>query len=418
LKKSILLIGYNYAPEPTGIGKYSGEMIEWLAAKGYECTVITTYPYYPYWQVQEPYRKNRFWYKTEKSSFPSGGSIKVVRCPIYVPAKPSGLKRIILDFTFLFTSAFPIFFLLFKRKKDLVMAVAPSFLVGLPAVIYKVFKKSKFDYHIQDMQIEAARDLGMIKSKFLLDSLFKIERFIMNRADVVCSISDGMIEKLKTKCNRDIYFFPNWADVKNFYPVLDKANIKKDFGFEPQDKIVLYSGAIGQKQGLEAILNAAEYCKSQSNVKFIICGTGPYKATLESIAKSMGLTNIFFFPLQPLEKFNAFLNLAQVHLVIQKADASDLMMPSKLTAILAVGGLALITANPGAGLHTLVINHGVGIVVEAENQDALNKGIEAGLLESTQNDQIRKASRHYAEKYLDKDRIMQRFVDDLLKVTE
>lgn len=414
MEKSILLIGYNYSPEPTGIGKYSGEMIEWLAAKGYQCTVITTYPYYPYWKVQEPYRKNRFWYKTENKSFPSGGSIKAIRCPVYVPTKPSGLKRIILDFTFLFTSAFPLLFLLFRRKKDLVMAVAPSFLVGLPAVFYKSLKKTKFDYHIQDMQIEAARDLGMIKSKLLVKSLFKIEGFIMNRADVVSSISDGMILKLKEKSNRDIYFFPNWADVKNFHPIENKADIKKDFGFELEDKILLYSGAIGQKQGLEAILHAADSFKNRTEMKFIICGSGPYKATLESMAKSMGLINVYFLPLQPLEKFNAFLNLAQVHLVIQKADASDLMMPSKLTAILAVGGLALITANKGAGLHTLVSNHGVGIVVNAENQDALNEGVELALAENTHNDHIRKASRQYAERYLDKDQIMQRFVNDLL----
>lgn len=414
MKKSILLIGYNYSPEPTGIGKYSGEMIEWLAANGYECTVITTYPYYPYWEVQEPYRKWRFWYKTEKQSFTSGGSIKVVRCPIYVPKKPSGLKRIILDFTFLFTSAFPLMFLLFKRKKDLVMAVAPSFLVGLPAVMYRLFKKSTFDYHIQDMQIEAARDLGMIKSKSVISGLFKIEGFIINHADVVSSISDAMIEKLKEKCKRDIYFFPNWADVRNFHPLGNKEVIKKDFGFDPEDKIILYSGAIGQKQGLEAILQAADHFKTRKEVKFIICGSGPYKTTLESMAKSMGLSNIYFFPLQPLEVFNSFLNLAQVHLVIQKTDASDLMMPSKLTAILAVGGLALITANQGAGLHSLVTNHGVGIVVDAENQVALNDGIESALCESTQNDQIRKASRQYAEAYLDKDQIMQRFVIDLL----
>lgn len=294
------------------------------------------------------------------------------------------------------------------------MAVAPSFLVGLPAVMYKLFKKSKFDYHIQDMQIEAARDLGMIKSKMLLNSLFKTERFIMNRADVVSSISDGMIEKLEAKSNRDVYFFPNWADIKNFQPIDDKVDIKKDFGFEPTDLIVLYSGAIGQKQGLEAILHAADKFKYRAEVKFIICGSGPYKETLENMAKKMGLNNVRFFPLQPLEKFNAFLNLAQVHLVIQKADASDLMMPSKLTAILAVGGLALITANPGAGLHTLVTNHGVGIVVDAESQNALNSGIELALSESIQNVQIRKASRKYAETFLDKDQIMQRFVDDLL----
>ena len=43
----ILLYGLNYAPELTGIGKYSGEMCEWLAAKGHDVRVICAPPYYP-----------------------------------------------------------------------------------------------------------------------------------------------------------------------------------------------------------------------------------------------------------------------------------------------------------------------------------------------------------------------------------
>lgn len=414
MKKSILLLGYNYSPEPTGIGKYSGEMIEWLAKSGCECTVITTYPYYPFWKVQEPYRKNRFWFKTEKECFDSGGSIRVIRCPIYVPGAPSGIKRIILDFSFLFTSAFPLFYLLFQKKKDMVLAIAPSFLIGLPALCYKFFKRSKFIYHIQDMQIEAARDLGMIKSKFLIRILFNIEHFIFKKADIVSSISDGMMRKLAQKINRKIYFFPNWADIKTFHPINNKAEIKNQFGYNKDDKIVLYSGAIGQKQGLEAILSAAHFLRNDLNVKFIICGQGPYKPALETMANNFELNNTFFFPLQPLEKFNEFLNLADVHLVVQKADASDLMMPSKLTSILAVGGLAIITANENSGLYTLVKNHGVALVVQAENQDALNQSINDALRESEEIDLIRIRARNYAEQFLDKNEIMSRFKSDLL----
>ena len=104
MKKRILLIGYNFYPEPTGIGKYSGEQIQCLAKNGYDCTVITSYPYYPFWSVQEPYTKHRFWYKTEEVKYESGGKITIHRCPMYVPSKPSGLKRIILDFTFFLSS--------------------------------------------------------------------------------------------------------------------------------------------------------------------------------------------------------------------------------------------------------------------------------------------------------------------------
>lgn len=40
----ILIHGINFSPELTGIGKYSGEMAEWLAAQGHEVRVVTAPP--------------------------------------------------------------------------------------------------------------------------------------------------------------------------------------------------------------------------------------------------------------------------------------------------------------------------------------------------------------------------------------
>jgi len=50
-KKRVLLISHNFSPELVGMGKYNGEMINWLVEQGYDCTVITTFPYYPFWKV-------------------------------------------------------------------------------------------------------------------------------------------------------------------------------------------------------------------------------------------------------------------------------------------------------------------------------------------------------------------------------
>jgi len=407
MKKRVLLIGYNFFPEPTGIGKYSGEMIKWLAEKGYDCTVITTYPYYPYWKVQEPYHKNRFGYTTERQQFPSGGSITLHRCPMYVPAKPSGSKRILLDLSFLVSGLFKLIQLLPAKKFDFVVTVVPSFQFGVLGALYKKFRGAKFMYHIQDMQIEAARDLQMIKSEKAINALLGFEKYIFDKADYVSSISEGMVTKIQEKAKKDVFLLPNWADVNLFYPIADRASVKREFGFEPTDKIVLYSGAIGEKQGLEAILYAAKEFQQQKEVKFIICGSGPYKEKLQNLAKELNLQNVNFFPLQPFEKFNQFLNLADIHLVIQKATASDLVMPSKLTTILSVGGLALITANPGSGLHTLVQKYNMGWLVEAENQQALNNGLQQALIEDTTVQ--RKNARAYAERYLSIDKIMESF---------
>lgn len=412
MNKRILLIGYNFTPEPTGIGKYSGEMIEWLAKKGYDCSVITTYPYYPYWKVQEPYFKDRFWYKKEVINYDSEGKITIYRCPMYVPQSPTGSKRMLLDVSFMLSSFLMLFKMFFQKKFDVVITVVPSFQFGLLGCFYKIFKGAKLVYHIQDMQIEAAQDLKMIQSEALIKTLFKVEKYILKRSDIITSISEKMVAKIEEKASKKVFLFPNWSNTQFFKPIEDKQALKIDFGFSLTDKIILYSGAIGEKQGLEAIIEAAEVYKSESHIKFLICGSGPYKENLQNLAKHKQLNNVIFFPLQPMEKFNQFLNMADVHLVIQKAKASDLVMPSKLTTILSVGGLALITANEDTGLYSLVEKYKMGILVKAENQKELNEGLMIAL--NNDNLETMYNARAYAEKFLDINNVMHSFVTHVL----
>jgi colanic acid biosynthesis glycosyl transferase WcaI len=412
MKTKILLIGYNFYPEPTGIGKYSGEMIQWLAKNGYDCTVITTYPYYPHWKVQEPYIKDRFLYTTEIQNFESGGRITICRCPMYVPANPSGFKRILLDFSFTLSAFVKLINLYPNNYFNHVITVAPSFQFGLLGILSKKAWKSKFTYHIQDMQIEAAKDLKMIKSKMIINTLFKLEKTIFNNSDFISSISDSMTKRIEEKAKKPVILFPNWTDNAYFYPIANKEKLKVEFGFRPTDRIVLYSGAIGEKQGLEAIIYAAKHFADRKNIRFVICGSGPYKVYLQNLANSINADNVIFLPLQPSEKFNHFLNLADIHLVIQRANASDLVMPSKLTTILSVGGLALVTANPGSGLYELINKYDIGLLIDAENQLALNAGIQKALTEDNIN--IALNARTYAEKYLSINSIMKSFEETVL----
>lgn len=403
----ILMIGYNFSPEPTGIGKYSGEMLEWLARQGHDCTVITAFPYYPYWKVQAPYTNSCSWYKSEVQFFAGGGRLKVCRCPMYIPAKPTGIKRVLLDLSFFLSAFMQLLYLLPGKKFDLVITVVPAFHIGLLGIFYRKLRNAMLFYHIQDLQIEAARDLKMIRSKWLINMLFSLEAYILKQADVVSSISDGMLQKIKQKSEKEVFLFPNWVDMRFFYPISEKDSVKQCFGFSASDKIILYAGAIGEKQGLEAILYAAKEMQDHPQIKFVICGSGPYQEQLKKLSASLLLQNLVFLPIQPIEKFNMLLNAADVHLVVQKIQACDLVMPSKLSTILAVGGLAMVTANEGSGLYSMLKKHKIAYLVEAENQHAFNEGIRN--LVSKQNTELKKSARVYAENFLSIDKIMKAF---------
>jgi len=409
MQKRVLLIGGNFYPEPIGIGKYNGEMIEWLTENGYDCTVITSFPYYPQWKVQKPYTKNAFWYKKEQKYYKPfyEKSIRIYRCPQYVPTTPTGFKRMLNGFTFFMTSFFVILKLMFNSKFDFVISVVPSFETGLLAILYKKIRGGKFLYHIQDLQIDAARDLKILKSSLLIKFLLRIEKYILKNADVVTSISSGMMEKVKIKCNKKVDFFPNWVDGKIIFPISNKAELKEEFGFNPSNKIILYSGAVGEKQGLENILYVADQFRTYDHLDFVICGSGPYLKRLEEIKKELGLNNVTFMPTQPVEKLNHFLNMADLHLILQRADASDLVMPSKLTNILAIGGVPVVTASQSSSLYDLIESKGLGIIAPPDNVQELAKAIGYAII--TSNLEISANALEYAKQNFSIENIISNF---------
>ena len=357
MSKSILLIGINYAPEITGIGKYNAEFVSYLATKkDFNVSVITGVPYYPQWNIQEGY-SNKF--TIEKSE-----NIIIYRCPLYIPRKPRTKKRLLQDILFFVTAFLYVNRLIILRKKyELIFITVPSFSNGILGIYYKLFfSKTKIVYHVQDLQIDAADKLGMIRNNYLINFFFGIERFILNRVDIVSTISKGMMEKITSKTTKikESIVFPNWIDSDNIYPI--STELANDTMFKDK-KIIFYSGAIGEKQGLNIIIDAAEYFKDNKELVFVISGEGPYRNKLKAYADEKRIDNVFFWDLLPITEFNKLLNSTFVHLVIQRESGSDLFLPSKLTNILGVGGCVIVTATENTSLYSIINQNKCGFLI-------------------------------------------------------
>lgn len=401
----LLIYGINYAPELTGIGKYTGEMAEWLANQGHQVEVITAMPYYPEWKITKKYRTK--WWHTEYRN-----RVKVNRSPFYVPQQVTGKTRILHEFSFLLSTQFFWVKSLFKRY-DCVLSISPPFHTGFSALLFSLFKRIPVIYHIQDLQVDAAKDLNLIKNSSVLNLLFRLEKMILQRSTIVSTISEGMFKRLVTKgiSKEKMLFFPNWVDTTFIKPLPKKDSLRSEWGFSQVDKIVLYSGNLGEKQGLEIIIETADQLKTKKKLHFIIVGEGGKKEALIALTKVKQLNNVHFYPLQPYEKLSTLLATADLHLVLQKKAAADLVMPSKLTSILAVGGVAIVTSEPESTLYEIVTKHQLGILIEPGNAQALTtgilKGIEIDLSEYKEN------ARKYAQKHLSKENILKQFETDL-----
>ncbi|MHA2939524.1 WcaI family glycosyltransferase [Vibrio sp. RC27] len=407
----IILHSLNYSPELTGIGKYNGEMAPVLVEAGAEVTAVVAPPYYPEWQVGEGH--SPLSYKAENID-----GVNVLRCPIYIPKKVSTLKRLLHLSSFALSSGLAMLGQIFKSP-DVIFVVQPTFFCAPAALLLAKLTRAKAVMHIQDFELDAMFGLGMMGEGRLSKLARSVESFWLKRFDAVSSISYTMLDNVKNKgvSEDKLLFFPNWSDTQFVNPRVDSSKLREEFGFDKSDKIVLYAGNMGAKQGLEMVLDAAHHFQINPNVKFVFVGTGSVLDKLQAIVNDKALSNVFFKPLQPWDRVPEMLAMADIHLVVQRKGAADAVLPSKLTNILSVGGHALVTAEAHTELGILADKHpDIYQLVEPENLDAFVKGIE-NLLENdlTQPNLI---ARRYAEQYLDKSVILERFHQDMLALSE
>jgi colanic acid biosynthesis glycosyl transferase WcaI len=403
---NFILYTLNYSPELTGIGKYNGEMCPAMVNFGCEVQVITAPPYYPEWKVLNGY-SSCFYSKQDTNEG------VIIRCPLYVPSEVTTLKRMIHLSSFALSSGLAVLGQLFK-KPDIIFLVQPTLFCAPITLLVAKLTGAKTVMHVQDFEVDAMFGLGMMDEGAFSKVVRRVESFILKRFDVVSSISFTMLENAKRKgVDADkLLFFPNWADINFVNPNIDGSIIKKEFGFTPDDIVVLYAGNIGAKQGLDIVLSAAEGFVSRREVKFLFVGAGAYVDELRSLVKHKGLSNVFFKPLQVWDKVPEMLAMADVHLVVQKKGAADAVLPSKLTNILSAGGHALVTAESHTELGQLSEKYpGIFELVEPESDRDFISGLERLLSRDlTSYNQI---ARQYAEQYLDKEVILSRFYQDM-----
>jgi len=409
----ILVYGINYFPELTGIGKYSGEMCEWLAARAHQVDVITAMPYYPNWEVLVPY-KGKTWHKEEVNG------VNVYRTPLYVPKNVNGKTRILHDFSFL-ASSVPFWTKAFFETYDIVFSVYPPLPIGLFPVMYKYLRRKPMFFHVKDLQVDAAKQLNIISNKTLLSILEKMEKFFLKNATLVTTLTPEMRKRIIRKgIDADhVKLFPDWVDTSFMRPMYEERPVLKEkYGFQAWQHVVLYAGNIGEKQGLDGVIDVATKLQSQgrNDIQFMIVGEGAAKEKLVQTAKDRRLSNVKFSTLVPSRELPALLNMADLHLVLQKKGATDLVMPSKLLGILPCGGIPLVAAEKGSGLRDLIETHNIGITTEPEDIDALLQSILRFFDEPDYT--LSRNARQYAVHHLTKDVILESFESLMYQVVD
>jgi colanic acid biosynthesis glycosyl transferase WcaI len=408
----ILIQGINFSPELTGIGKYTGEMAEWLAGRGHEVRVVTAPPHYPVWRAFEGYSARRF--SREKRILGDGatGGLDVYRCPVWIPRTPRGWRRILYLASFALSSALAMLPQIFWRP-DVVMLVGPTLFCVPPALCVAWLSGALSWLHVQDFEVDAAFELEDLFSPRARRLAYTGERFLFRRFDRVSAISERMVERLAVKGVDDAraVLFPNWVDTSAIYPLPAPSPLRQSLGIPDHKIVALYSGNMGKKQGLDLLAEASQRLASRADIQLVLCGAGACRERLVRMTEGSG--NVRFLPLQPAGQLNDLLNLADIHLLPQRASAADLMMPSKLTGMLASGRAIVATAD--ATTHLATVLEGIGIVTPPGDVHAFVSAVIRLAEDGNLRQQLGREARKYAEGHLQRDEILRRFELSLLK---
>ncbi|KLO20840.1 hypothetical protein X275_11095 [Marinitoga sp. 1197] len=408
--KKILIIGINYFPEITSTGLYTTELAEYLIEKNFSVDVLTGFPYYPQWKIYDSYKDKPKYFKEKING------VEIYRYKQYIPEKITAISR--LNHLYDFYKGTLKIAKKINKKYDLIINIAPTLLSAKTAIKIKTkTPKSKLWLHIQDFEVDAMIESGIFENNRIIKLLgYRWERLIYEKFDIISTISNGMMKKLVNKKIPEdkIYFLPNWVDTRNLKKV-DNPELRKILNID-KNLVVMYSGSIANKQDWDIVLKSIKKLKKDKDIKFVIIGNGSKRKKIENFIKENKLKNIILLDVQPKEKLNDVLSSADIHIIPQKKNVIDSVMPSKLLGIASVGKPVLVLANSKSEIYNVVKKNKLGIVLNENEYEQLSNIILSIKNKKYKLKRYGDNARRYIEINYEKKNILDRFIEKIYKL--
>ncbi len=342
-----------FAPDHSGIALYATDFAVYAAEQGHEVTVVTGFSWYPKWEKRPEDKRKLF-----RTDFYKG--IKVLRGYLYVPKKVTTITRMVQEVSFLLFA-----FVNFMRagKQNTIVLFTTPINLGVIGVIFRKLWGSKLVINVQDLQLDAAKSLGMIGKLPIMDAMVALEKFSYRKSDMVASISTAMIDIVRNKGiqNDKVYLWPNWINVADANRQGQEKVFRQKFPKYLGKTIVGYAGNVGVKQGLSVLIDLCKRFEDHEDVAFLIIGQGGDIDNLKQYAKLQQTCNLDFIDFLSQEDYFHFLSDADIIFLSQKKDSGDVYFPSKLLGIMAKEKLIFVSADKDSEVYKVITNNRVGM---------------------------------------------------------
>jgi len=256
------------------------------------------------------------------------------------------------------------------RRADVLYASSPPLTVALPALLLSLLNRVPLIFEVRDCWPEAPIQMGALKNPGLISLMRLLEKLVYRRSKHVVALSPDMREAiLATGVDRSkVDVVPNCADLDLFYPdVAGAAARREELGV--QGKFVcLYFGAMGEANGLHAVLDSAEVLKKRGDegIVFVLCGDGKERQGLVARASALGLSNVIFVDPVPKEELATIVASADVCLTHYKnVPILYTCSPNKLFDALSAGKPVIV--NTPGWTKALLEEHEAGFYVRPDD---------------------------------------------------
>ncbi len=400
---NILVLSINYSPEPTGFAPHVAGLCEYLASRGNHVTTLTGFPFAPYWKRWPQYR-GRF------ISRQLINRVEVLRLSHFIPRRPGKMiQRLLMEGTFCLMAAWVSLIRGFRRR-DLILYVGAQPSIAMLARLMARWRGSPYVVMITDLSSQAAREVGIVKAKWLEELLSSFEYAAYHHADGAVVLCLAFRERLiaHNYPADHVRIIPSPIDVDLIHPVAGDHVFRKEHSLSDEDFVVLYSGSMGLKQGLTNVIEAARRLKDEDPaIKWVLVGNGELKPRLQKLVSDYDLAkHVHFLPLQAEEKMSVMFSSADVLLLNQLTSIRDTVIPSKLLTYMAAGRAVILAVNPESQAAAAMRKAQGGLWVRPEDPIALAEGIKQLKKERHRLEVMGQLNRHYAEQNFDRKRIL------------
>ncbi|MCF7917112.1 MAG: glycosyltransferase family 4 protein, partial [Candidatus Omnitrophica bacterium] len=248
----VLFLSHYFLPEGNAPASRVYELCKRWAHKGYKVTVVTCVPNVPDGIVYPGY-KNKVYQRQNIDG------VDVVRVWTYVAANRGVVRRFLNHISYLVSS---VFFTLFFRRPDVIIATSPQFFCGIAGVILSKICKVPLILEIRDIWPESIPAVGSLSNKSILSILEWLELKMYACAYLIITVGQGYKKRLIEKKVREekISVIPNGISKDIFCSKKPNDELIKKYKLRGYF-ICSYVGTIGMACGLDIVINAAKLLK-------------------------------------------------------------------------------------------------------------------------------------------------------------